>query len=613
LEYKVDSSAIHQLKDKIDRKAFLVIKDSSKVQLFHNYINRHTDSKFLPDAIAKRNHLEFEKVKQKNTSMAYRGFYMTYPDAKEAREARNRYEERLFIEHTSEGRPADYNYFIKNYPESPYVNAALDSVYAYYARYENREKYHQFIKENPKHPKVNQAWRRIYALYTAKYSPEKIIEFRIEYPDYPFLDELKQDIRLAAKEFLPFQANGKWGFMDRTGKVMIPAHYQYVEPFSEGLALVIKDDKLGFIDKAGKVMIPIEYQDGESFIDGTAIVSKSGQFGMINRNNKVIIPLKYELVGRFYSSLALVANETHYGYVDREGRELIPLKLDYGTDFKNGFAVVEIDGKKGIINTKGKLVVPAKYSWLESFNQYGLARAKNDSLYGLLNQNGSEQLHFEYDRIGEFSKGLSLITAKGKYGYIDRIGKMKIPMDFDFVPEAMVWGKFEQGFTKFFLNGKYGIIDSSGTKVFPAIFEDIKMYSPNRFVAVKKRGKWGYTNDELKLVIPYRFDEAFTFQGEYGVVKLDQQYGIIDEGGKFVIEPQYTSINPFSAVGYVLDSLGTKGFLKSDLTFGLNLSYDQITPSADFKGLLEIKEGNSTYYYDPKSEKLIKPLEYPVK
>ena len=44
----------------------------------------------------------------------------------------------------------------------------------------------------------------------------------------------------------------KWGFVDLTGKEVIPCRYNRVGRFSEGLAAVDAEGKWGFIDKGGK-------------------------------------------------------------------------------------------------------------------------------------------------------------------------------------------------------------------------------------------------------------------------------------------------------------------------------------------------------------------------
>jgi hypothetical protein len=48
------------------------------------------------------------------------------------------------------------------------------------------------------------------------------------------------------------KTGGKWGFIDKTGKEVIPPVYDYVGAFYEGLARVEKNRKCGFIDKTGK-------------------------------------------------------------------------------------------------------------------------------------------------------------------------------------------------------------------------------------------------------------------------------------------------------------------------------------------------------------------------
>ena len=49
-------------------------------------------------------------------------------------------------------------------------------------------------------------------------------------------------------DLIPYRKGENWGFSDASKKLIIPAHYDYVERFSEGLALVSLNGKYGFID-----------------------------------------------------------------------------------------------------------------------------------------------------------------------------------------------------------------------------------------------------------------------------------------------------------------------------------------------------------------------------
>ncbi len=66
----------------------------------------------------------------------------------------------------------------------------------------------------------------------------------------------------------------KYGFIDKSGKVVIEPQFDDAEPFSEGLAKVEKDDKYGFIDKSGKVVIEPQFDDAEPFSEGLAKVRR---------------------------------------------------------------------------------------------------------------------------------------------------------------------------------------------------------------------------------------------------------------------------------------------------------------------------------------------------
>ncbi|WP_373567640.1 WG repeat-containing protein, partial [Paenibacillus mendelii] len=51
--------------------------------------------------------------------------------------------------------------------------------------------------------------------------------------------------------------------------------------FKEGYAAVKKDGKYGYIDKAGDVIVPLEYNSAGRFNDGLSIVRKDGKWGII--------------------------------------------------------------------------------------------------------------------------------------------------------------------------------------------------------------------------------------------------------------------------------------------------------------------------------------------
>ena len=100
---------------------------------------------------------------------------------------------------------------------------------------------------------------------------------------------------------------------------MTPKNYFYIWIFSEGLARVLLNNKLGFIDKTGKEVIPIKYDDASSFSEGLASVSLNYKYGFIDKTGKEVIPIKYDYAEGFSEGLAQVKLNNKWFYINQKG------------------------------------------------------------------------------------------------------------------------------------------------------------------------------------------------------------------------------------------------------------------------------------------------------
>ena len=98
---------------------------------------------------------------------------------------------------------------------------------------------------------------------------------------------------------LPIVRDGRYGFANTEGEVVIPCQWEYAAPFHEGLALVINDENLcGFIDTTGHLAIPCQWLDAAEFINGLAPAENAaGDYGMINPAGEVVIPCQWNDFG----------------------------------------------------------------------------------------------------------------------------------------------------------------------------------------------------------------------------------------------------------------------------------------------------------------------------
>ena len=100
-----------------------------------------------------------------------------------------------------------------------------------------------------------------------------------------FADSLKQytNVFSFSEGLASVNVVWKWGFIDKTGKQVIPCLYDDADSFSEGLATVKVGIKWGFIDKTGKQIIPCLYDEVFSFSEGLAPVEVGGKWGFVDK------------------------------------------------------------------------------------------------------------------------------------------------------------------------------------------------------------------------------------------------------------------------------------------------------------------------------------------
>ncbi len=202
------------------------------------------------------------------------------------------------------------------------------------------------------------------------------------------------------KEFLHTEGlesvfiNGKYGFKDDSGKIVIEPKFDKANFFSEGLCSVEIGSKWGFIDKTGKLIIEAKFDSASFFSEGIASVKKDKKWGFIDKKGNYTIDLQFEDAGEFSEGLAAIKIGGKWGYIDKTGNRLIEPQFEDVDKFFDGIAAVKIGEKWGFINKKGRIVIEIKFEY----------RAKYFKPF--------------------FYMGKAKVMIDGKWEYIDRTGRI---------------------------------------------------------------------------------------------------------------------------------------------------------------------------------------------
>lgn len=146
--------------------------------------------------------------------------------------------------------------------------------------------------------------------------------------------------------------NGKHGYVDKDGKVVIPHQFKSASSFSDGLARVAVDVEnddtifgrhIGYIDKSGKLVIDPIYIVGQDYSEGLiGVLNEDYKYGFIDRHGNIVLPLIYDLPVNCGDSSDCFAIDMAYA--------------PYSYVFHDGVALVKLHGKWQFIDKQGNTV-----------------------------------------------------------------------------------------------------------------------------------------------------------------------------------------------------------------------------------------------------------------
>lgn len=146
-------------------------------------------------------------------------------------------------------------------------------------------------------------------------------------------DELRKDVSdpsskewpdMGAARDLHVRIGDKWGILTANGEQLAEVKFDSVGVFHDGLAVVKAAERYGYIDRSGAIVIPIQWMTAYDFSEGLAALRVDKKhFQFINTAGTVVIKSKkYDSVGRFRNGVCRVVKGGKVKWIDTKGKEL---------------------------------------------------------------------------------------------------------------------------------------------------------------------------------------------------------------------------------------------------------------------------------------------------
>jgi hypothetical protein len=333
-----------------------------------------------------------------------------------------------------------------------------------------------------------------------------------------------EDAQAFSEELAAVQKDGKWGYLDPQGQVVIDFQFDIANPFSEGRAIVGHQDgdilTLGLIDHSGQYTpftgpggaglysIPLAQFDltpHRLFYNGCTLLPTQGGGWALYRTDGTPLATPAGFVPTYTLTEGRVAGYT-------PGRQAPASYLN--AQGQTALALTRVEAFGDPIQTEwGPL---RSHRWVVEVYPYnqGLAPACQQT--------------------SQATAQLAGYQTSYAYGFLDRSGNWAIQPQYDnfFVRNAAssyeVFG--ETGLAMVQKGELWGAVDKSGRVVIPFQYQELWPYTEG-LALFKSGGYYGYLDENAQVVIPARYQLATGFSNGCAVVYDGSRVSLIDRTG----------------------------------------------------------------------------------
>jgi hypothetical protein len=270
---------------------------------------------------------------------------------------------------------------------------------------------------------------------------------------------------------------------------------------------------------------------------------------------------------------------------------------DFLVHFEDGAAIVDetkyigYDGVEKTLPEGWEFYDPYAYTFGEMTYHDGVGvvvkeyeESGEEHVFGAVNGQGKLLFQVTAEDLGAFGEGLAPICQDGKWGLIDKTGKLILAP----VLDAERVYALAEGMLLFVQNEKYGFADVSGKIVVPAKYDGADAFSEG-LASVTRGYNSGYIDKTGALALPMQYGNAMRFSEGLAAVNDSfnrGDYYYIDKSGAVVIPGPFGTIS--DCVDGLMHTADRKGFMDKTGTKVISLP-DGYHADGDFhEGLARI-------------------------
>lgn len=174
---------------------------------------------------------------------------------------------------------------------------------------------------------------------------------------------------------------------------------------------------------------------------------------------------------------------------------------------------------------------------------HGKAWVIKNQLFGFIDAKGHEIIEPQYEEVYPLPSGEIIVAKEGKFGLLSKEGTPLLPMAYSHIDSVndqalMLYSK-----------ETYTLTDLKGRVLSPRRFYAYQVGEASNLIAAMDAATMtsGYIDTQGKEYLPFKYQAAAPFEGNYAQVADVNGYGLIDKKGAWLVKPKYLHIFSYVA------------------------------------------------------------------
>lgn len=331
-----------------------------------------------------------------------------------------------------------------------------------------------------------------------------------------------------SSQLIPFVSSSKWGFSDKSGKVMIQPVYDSVGFFntsSVGLkdltfAYVYQNKKMGVIDLKNKILLPSTYQFVRNVNNTFHFIAtnEQGKSGLVSSDNQIVLPFEYDAIDDILNGSFILKKNNRIGLADAYGKIVIPVVYEQ---------IVFVDEDESTKKCRWRVnnekvtqyLFTAIYEDPNDEIMYSVDALESIETTVANYTSDENSKDFEEKIPIRYQSDLFLLKKKNLFGFSDVKEKIGFKPKFKQLEYFFNLNDFQKGRKHYLIieeNNKKGLVDGKGNILLQTEYDDFeKKY---HYLEVSKESKKGVFFLSTNQIVFSDFNEIKT------AIKLDDDF-----------------------------------------------------------------------------------------